>query len=257
MSAATKVSIAVVVLFAVVLGVYYGFGGPDVPQEALPARDDSVEPQAKTGHRDDGLITPQPVIKASPSLSDAVQEALGTNKPSFAAPAVRETTVSAPDGTWILRAPPVLPGPEPRVTPAGYVEYTVKENESLWTIADEWLGSGAKWNLIAEANPSIDPNRLRVGQVLRLPEQEASATDLRLNRPATVALPPAPKPAAKAAVARGGTLYTVRSGDTLSKIAISYFRDSAKWRAIYDANRAAIGWDPDRLRVGMRLRIPS
>jgi nucleoid-associated protein YgaU len=28
------------------------------------------------------------------------------------------------------------------------------------------------------------------------------------------------------------------------------------WRAIYDANRTAIGGDPDRLEVGMRLRIP-
>jgi nucleoid-associated protein YgaU len=67
-----------------------------------------------------------------------------------------------------------------------------------------------------------------------------------LNAPARV-----PDPGQKSA-----TLYTVRSGDTLSRIAQSQYRDATMWRAIYDANRTAIGGDPDRLEVGMRLRIP-
>ena len=47
MSAGTKVSVAIVVLFAAVLGIYYGFGGPDgagpLPGELLPpAEEDPI-----------------------------------------------------------------------------------------------------------------------------------------------------------------------------------------------------------------------
>ncbi|MCH8244042.1 MAG: LysM peptidoglycan-binding domain-containing protein [Planctomycetes bacterium] len=62
---------------------------------------------------------------------------------------------------------------------------------------------------------------------------------------------PAPAPGA----ARQ-TYHTVRSGDSLSTIAQKHYQSGSKWRAIYDANRSAIGWDPNRLTVGMRLVIP-
>jgi nucleoid-associated protein YgaU len=52
------------------------------------------------------------------------------------------------------------------------------------------------------------------------------------------------------------TIYVVRSGDNLSRIARAYYNDPGLWRLIYDANRRTIGDDPGRLRVGMRLTIP-
>lgn len=50
--------------------------------------------------------------------------------------------------------------------------------------------------------------------------------------------------------------YTVRSGDSLSTIAKRVYGDSSKWRQIYDANKAAIGSDPNKLKVGLVLVIP-
>lgn len=58
---------------------------------------------------------------------------------------------------------------------------------------------------------------------------------------------PAPKPSS------GGT-YTVRSGDTLSGIAGKY---GLGWQALYDANRGAIGSDPNRIHAGLVLTIPG
>ena len=84
------------------------------------------------------------------------------------------------------------------------------------------------------------------GQRIRVPRGEAPANGPLLNAPAQLADPGQ----------ESATFYTVRSGDTLSRIAQSQYRDATKWRAIYDANRAMIGLDPDRLEVGMRLRIP-
>jgi len=117
--------------------------------------------------------------------------------------------------------------------------YTVKKNDSMWTIAKAWFGEGSKWNLIAKANPYVDPDRLKLGQVLQLPPKGAG---------------PRPKPAP---VSRDTpNSYRVKDGDTLSSIAGKYYGDETKWRIIYEANRSVIGNDPGALELGVRLRIP-
>ena len=50
--------------------------------------------------------------------------------------------------------------------------------------------------------------------------------------------------------------YEVQSGDTLLSIAQQFYQDATEWRRIYDANKDAIGADPDKLKVGMKLTIP-
>ncbi len=57
------------------------------------------------------------------------------------------------------------------VTPARTAtKYTVRNGDTLWTIAQSHLGHGASWSCIARANPAIrDANLIRQGQVLLLP----------------------------------------------------------------------------------------
>ncbi|MFJ8309199.1 MULTISPECIES: transglycosylase family protein [unclassified Streptomyces] len=67
----------------------------------------------------------------------------------------------------------------------------------------------------------------------------------------------APKPSAPAAPVRTGSApiagaYTVRSGDTLSAIAAAH---GTRWEALYAANRAVIGGDPDLIVPGQQLRV--
>jgi len=50
--------------------------------------------------------------------------------------------------------------------------------------------------------------------------------------------------------------YTVKAGDTLSKIALNIYGDSTKWKAIYEANKKVIGSDPNKLKVGTVLKLP-
>ena len=57
--------------------------------------------------------------------------------------------------------------------------------------------------------------------------------------------------------ATAGTAYTVVSGDSLSKIAKNHYGDAAKWHQIYEANKAIIGTNPDRIEVGQELTLPS
>jgi len=67
----------------------------------------------------------------------------------------------------------------------------------------------------------------------------------------------APTPAAAATPdASGGETYEVQAGDTLGTIAEKFYGDSTQWRPIYDANKDAIGPDPDKLKLGQQLKIP-
>ena len=51
----------------------------------------------------------------------------------------------------------------------------------------------------------------------------------------------------------GGETYTVKSGDTLSKIGQHH---GVAWREIYEANKDVIGDNPDKIFPGQTLRIP-
>lgn len=51
---------------------------------------------------------------------------------------------------------------------------------------------------------------------------------------------------------RGDGNYTVKAGDTLSRIADAH---GAPWREVYDANRDVIGGDPDVILPGQRLHV--
>lgn len=54
----------------------------------------------------------------------------------------------------------------------------------------------------------------------------------------------------------GGESYEIQPGDTLATIAQQFYGDPTQWRRIYDANKDAIGADPDKLKVGTKLTIP-
>jgi LysM repeat protein len=64
---------------------------------------------------------------------------------------------------------------------------------------------------------------------------------------------PAPKPAPKPSSTNH--TYTVKSGDSLSKIA-SQFHIAGGWQALYNSNRSAVGSNPNLIHPGQRLKIP-
>ena len=58
------------------------------------------------------------------------------------------------------------------------------------------------------------------------------------------------------APATAARTYTVRSGDSLSRISEDYYGTSADWGSIYEANRSKIS-NPNDIYVGERLTIPA
>lgn len=114
--------------------------------------------------------------------------------------------------------------------------YTVKSGDNLWTIAKR---NNVSLNELYAAN-GLDKNSvLRVGQEVQIPVEGGSATvrDVKADsyQPSSLS--------------EETTSYTVKRGDTLSKIAIRY---NTSVNAIKGANDKS----SDRIRVGESLVIP-
>lgn len=56
--------------------------------------------------------------------------------------------------------------------------------------------------------------------------------------------------------ATGGRTYTVKAGDTLSKIAKEHLGDANLYHDIFNANRDQLS-DPDKIQPGQVLKIPQ
>lgn len=118
--------------------------------------------------------------------------------------------------------------------------YTVQPSDTFSSIAKKHYGDESRWFDIAQANPTVDPMHLRVGQVLKLPAIEKLQTRTE---------PQAEGPG-------GVKTYIIRPGDSLSTVANKFYGDPTLWRTIYNFNRDKIGDNPNAIKAGMDLKVP-
>ena len=195
---------------------------PDDPTRPAPEPTEdpaSEDPTAPTEETIDPEEAPRPAPE--PEAGDGIEE---TTEPE-ADPEVEPSPRPIP--------------PDPATIPR---TYTVQEGDTFGSIAIEFYGEERMWYEIAQANPTVDPKRLQIGQIIVLPNRE---TEVREREEVQ---PPAPGKDQN---------YTVRPGDNLSKIANRFYGDSEKWDLIYARNRKLIGPRPNDLKVGMELVIPQ
>lgn len=67
--------------------------------------------------------------------------------------------------------------------------------------------------------------------------------------------PNAPQQAAAGGAESKGKTYTVKSGDTLSKIAKEFYGDANSYMKIFEANKDKLS-DPNKISPGQTLNIP-
>jgi nucleoid-associated protein YgaU len=84
-------------------------------------------------------------------------------------------------------------------------------------------------------------------------ELEARSATLPIGSSKAQARDASPKKAASRK--SEGRTYVVRSGDTLVSISRKFYKSSARWKGILDANKESIH-DPKKLTVGQTLVIP-
>jgi nucleoid-associated protein YgaU len=189
---------------------------------------------------------PRPRITFDNGPSVETVSAPGPREPvPEAAPRPRDLrTEPRPDPRADLQArhePPVA------VIPPRFRGYTVKKDDTLERIAKAELGSARYAAAIREANALSDLERLKPGRSIRIPLDPTNVQGKPVAAPVEHAAPAAPAAAEE---------YTIKSGDTLEKIARARYGSIRFKDLIFEANRDRIK-DPDRLRAGDKLRLPA
>lgn len=132
------------------------------------------------------------------------------------------------------------------VVPPRFREVTVRDGDTFERIARREFGSIGMVDVVARANPRVDPRRLRIGMVLRIPLDPSNIQ----GKPVEGAERPS-RP-----IATPLREYVVSSGDTLSGISQRFYGSSRFTRELYEANRDVMP-DIDSLGIGMTLKIPE
>jgi peptidoglycan lytic transglycosylase D len=170
-------------------------------------------------------------------LADTTVAVIREMNPQFlrvATPPANASVVRLPAGRGpqTVAAYAELP-PEKRVT---FVEHFVARGETMGGIARKYRVSS---RLLADANPKVNPRRLRIGQRLIVPTGGAISSSMARRMA---------DPVPAAGTNRSG-YHRVKRGETLSGIADEYGvsqRDLRRWNKL-DAR--------GRIRAGQRLRV--
>jgi LysM repeat protein len=108
----------------------------------------------------------------------------------------------------------------------------VVKGDSLYKIASD---HGISLDALRKANPNVEPRKMKVGQVLQIP----AAPPATATAPANAERP----------IEGAEQTYTVKAGDTLTKIAKIH-------KTTIEALKEANNLKTDRLKVGQKLKIP-
>jgi LysM repeat protein len=128
-------------------------------------------------------------------------------------------------------APPITPA----ATTGGSV-YVVARGDIPVSIAKK---NGVTLKALEEANPGIDPKKLKIGQKLQIPAGAATASTETAKPGADVT----------AAASGDSTIYVVKSGDVLTKIAKAHNTTVKAIEALNDMKTSNI-------KAGQKLKVP-
>jgi nucleoid-associated protein YgaU len=146
--------------------------------------------------------------------------------------------------------------------------YVVAKNDNLTKIARKFWSrkSGGKTlpqyvNLIFETNREVlkNKNSVRAGQKLQIPIEKASAPHALEETALAVADAGRREKKARArkdTTARAFRWYQVKPRDRYTKIAKEQLGNEKRWKEIYELNKNIFA-DPDRIRPGVRIKLPK
>jgi len=173
--------------------------------------------------------------KKEPDANTASASDQATNLPT---PTFEQTNLPVADTN-----PPVVPtnpptavaAAPPTTPPQGLTDYKIVQGDTFSTLAKKFHVSV---KAIENANPGLDPTKLKIGQTVHIPA------------PTVAALSSGTVAGTTADTSTGGQTYVVKSGDSLSKIAGEF---GTTVKALRSANSLAT----DKIVVGQKLKVPA
>jgi len=139
---------------------------------------------------------------------------------------------------------------QPRLIPPEFTQHVVQQGELMQSIAKLYFGSIDEWGIIARANPSVDPRKLKPGMVLRIPKDKNNIQGKVVGgntEPGVIE----PHAASESKVIE----YIVQSGDSLSRISQRIYGSSRHAQFIFESNRDILR-SMDDISIGQLLKLP-
>lgn len=185
----------------------------------------SASPEPEVG------LKPDPVPPSDPNLSNA-----DGSDPKAPAPSADGGEKTAPEPASSPQPEPKpATNPAPKPKPVASTEvYTVQDGDVIITIAEDWFGESGRHDEIIALNPGVDPTKLQIGQMLKMP---------RKNQPRSK--PVDPNLAANE--------YRIAPNDNYTKIARLLLGDESRAAEIASLNPDL---DPGNLQVGTVIKLP-
>ena len=143
---------------------------------------------------------------------------------------------AAPEKDEAEQAPPAQFKDDGELVSPDASTHRIRSGDTYESVAAHHYGRPELAWALYLANPGKPPKKLQVGDVLRL-------------------IPLPSKPLSRPAPHLAPSWHRVRKGEVLGRIAREHYGRASLWTRIYAANRGTLS-DPDRIRSGMRLRIP-
>ena len=120
------------------------------------------------------------------------------------------------------------PADNTTTAPAAMTEHTIAKGETFATLAPKY---GVTPKAIQDANPNLNPTKLQIGDKVKIPPKTVVARN------------------GTTTATENGDSYTVKSGDTLGKIATAYHTTVPALQKLNNLTTTQI-------RVGQKLKVP-
>src|SRR5256885_370596 len=136
-----------------------------------------------------------------------------------------------------------------RASVAGLESLTASVSGKVVTLEGEAADMGVKTRAMEEVGKLVETENT----INRLHARGAAPPP-----PAAAATPTAAEPSVEPAAAQAEPerIHEVVAGETLGKIAQHYYGKASLYPKIFEANRDVLS-DPDKIKVGQRLRVPE
>lgn len=188
---------------------------------------------------------------ALPDVSDSDEpetEAVGAQREVTAAP-------PAPDAT----AQPARDSSRETAKAAhAFTEHTIQPGDTYTSLAVKYLGHARYADKIAEANPTLEPRRLRLGAIVKIPVPEKRPAAATATQPAAspVAVAASPAPAAQATPVPAERSYEVKPGEGWYTLAERFLGSGTRWTELYELNKGRVPTNFNILPAGTTIELP-
>jgi LysM repeat protein len=179
--------------------------------------------------------------KKEPDVTTTTTEPTNNPAPAFVEPTntppAPANIVAAPTNAAPVSAPVEQPQSVPAAPATSATDYVIAKGDTFSKIATKFH---VAIKALLEANPSVEPTKLKIGQTIHIPA--AASTTSAVSGSTTAAAAPD--------TSGMGQTYTVKSGDSLTRIA-------GQFGVTVKALRSANTLKTDKIVVGQKLKIPG